>query len=179
MLGFEAVSLSQASATGLNLAALVTQKLITAAPTGTLTIPDDGSGRGAPALAWLHANCGTSCHNPSPGSSAGATALLLRLDVSAPDGGVQTLGAYTATNTYTTSVNVAPTAEPYAGLGWKRITPHDTFALDGGLPGASLIPYAAGKRNAPGLQMPPIDTNIPDIADVAQLQDWITNGNFP
>ncbi|HEY2518176.1 MAG TPA: hypothetical protein VGI39_45210, partial [Polyangiaceae bacterium] len=64
ILGFEAVSLTSGAAkiTGASLS-----DLVTAAP-GALSVPDDGSGKGAAALAWLHSNCGTSCHSNSPGS---------------------------------------------------------------------------------------------------------------
>jgi hypothetical protein len=181
LLGFEAVSLSQTSSTGLNMSALVAASLLTAAPTGSLIVPDDGSGLGAPALGWLHANCGNACHNPSPSAFAASTGLLMRLEVSTdPDAGVQTLGAYVDTDTYRTAVNVTPNLQPYADDGWKRITPHDTFGIgDGGLPGVSLIPYRDETRNNTQLQMPPIDSHIPDLADVAIVKNWITNGNFP
>ena len=169
ILGFEAVSLvsAKASITGASL-----KDLVTSAP-GALTVPDDGSGKGAPALAWLHSNCGTSCHSNSPGSAAGSTGLWLRLEVGS-DG---TLGAYKDTNTFKTAVNIPCTLQPYGGYGWKRITPHDAFSIDGGLEGSSLLPVMAEKRNDP-LQMPPIATHVTDTADVAALKDWITNGNF-
>jgi hypothetical protein len=179
LLGFEAVSLSQPSSSGLNMAQLVAQGLLTNNPTSTLAIPDDGTGKGAKAIGWLHANCGTACHNNGPSSFAGATGLWMRLEVQ-PDG---TLGDFFHTNTYRTAVNVQPLLAPYASEGWKRILPNDTFLPnDAGTEtaeGLSLIPFRDGKRNESGLQMPPIGSNIPDLADVAMVRDWITNGNFP
>jgi hypothetical protein len=175
VLGVEAVSLAQASATGVTLASLVSAGTLTQPPTGSLTIPDDGTGLAAPALAWMHANCGTSCHSASPGATAASTGLLLRLEI-AGSGSTTTLGDVAHTNAYTTSVNITPQLSPYSGEGWHRITPNDTF--DGGI-GTSLIPFMAGSRNDPELQMPPIDTATPDIADLAALKHWITNGTFP
>ena len=177
ILGFDAVSLSSPRAAGLNMAALTSKGLLSAPPSGTLTIPDDGTGRGAPALGWLHANCGTSCHNSSPGSAAGSTGLWLRLDVVSANG-TQSLGDYTSTNTYQTAVNVPARLAPYGDLGWRRISPNDPFTVSQGSVGTSLLPLMVTKRND-ALQMPPIDTHVTDDADVAMLRDWITNGAFP
>jgi hypothetical protein len=170
LLGFEAVSLSQPTATGMTVQVLAAQSLLTTNPTSSLAIPNDSTGKAAGALGWMHANCGTACHNGSPGSFAGATALWLRLDVQA-DG---TLGALKDTNTWKTAVGVTPDLEPFRGRGWKRITPNDPFVGDG----LSLLPYRDGKRNETGIQMPPIATSIPDLANDAMVKDWIKNGNF-
>jgi hypothetical protein len=181
LLGFEAVSLSQSSASGLDMTALLAGSLLTTPPSAALVIPDDGTGLGAPALGWLHGNCGTSCHNTSPGASAATGGLLLRLEASTgADGGAPTLGAYTETNTYLTTVNVPASLAPFAADGWKRVTPHDTFAIDdAGLPGTSLVPYCAQARNNASVQMPPLASQVADLAGVAVVKDWITNGSFP
>jgi hypothetical protein len=71
-------------------------------------------------------------------------------------------------------VGVTPDLEPFRGRGWKRITPNDPFVGDG----LSLLPYRDGKRNETGIQMPPIATSIPDLANDAMVKDWIKNGNF-
>ncbi len=152
LLGVEAVSLAQTSATGVTIA--------------TLT---------APALAWLHSNCGTSCHSASPSANAAYTGLLLRLDVSQGDAGLS-LGDVYDTNTYVTSVNITPQLDPFDGEGWHRITPNDTF--DGGI-GTSLVPFCAGSRGVASVQMPPIDTAVPDITDLTALKAWVSRGNFP
>jgi hypothetical protein len=178
VLGFEAVSLSTSMAKGLTMSALVSRGILSAPPSGTLQIPDDGTGLAAPALGWLHANCGTSCHNGSPGATASETGLLLRLEVLSQRG-TQTLGALTDTNTFQTAVNVPANLAPYGGLGWRRITPNDPFTVIDGEEGTSLLPLMAEKRNDATLQMPPIATHVPDEADVAALRAWIQNGSFP
>jgi len=175
LLGVEAVSLAQPSASGVTLATLISGSLLTTAPVGPLTIPDDGTGLAAPALAWMHANCGTSCHSASPGATAASTGLLLRLEIATTDAGAS-LGNVVNTNTYVTAVNITPQLSPYSGEGWHRITPNDGF--DGGI-GTSLIPFMAASRNVPNLQMPPIDTSTPDIADLTALKKWISSGSFP
>jgi len=168
LLGVEAVSLAQPSASGVTLATLISGSLLTTAPVGPLTIPDDGTGLAAPALAWMHANCGTSCHSASPGATAASTGLLLRLEIATTDAGAS-LGNVVNTN-------ITPQLSPYSGEGWHRITPNDGF--DGGI-GTSLIPFMAASRNVPNLQMPPIDTSTPDIADLTALKKWISSGSFP
>ncbi len=170
LLGFEAVSLSQPTATGMTVQVLEAEGRLTANPTSALAIPNDSTGKAAVALGWLHANCGTACHSNSPGSFAGATGLWMRLEVQA-DG---TLGGLKETSTWKTAVGVAVDLEPFRTRGWKRITPNDPFVGDG----LSLLPYRDGKRNEEGLQMPPIATSIPDLADDALVKDWIANGNF-
>ncbi len=176
LLGVEAVSLAQTSATGVTIATLTAASQLTVVPpAGSLVIPDDGTGLAAPALAWLHSNCGTSCHSASPSANAAYTGLLLRLDVSQGDAGLS-LGDVYDTNTYVTSVNITPQLDPFDGEGWHRITPNDTF--DGGI-GTSLVPFCAGSRGVASVQMPPIDTAVPDITDLTALKAWVSRGNFP
>ena len=43
------------------------------------TIADDGTGHAAQALAWLHVNCGTSCHTGTSTATAYGTGLRLRI----------------------------------------------------------------------------------------------------
>ena len=43
-----------------------------------LTIGDDGTGKDAPALVWIHENCGITCHNANEGSSGYGAGMLLR-----------------------------------------------------------------------------------------------------
>ena len=60
ILGFDQVLLGLPEADGLTLNALAQQGALTVPPASTtLTIGDDGTGAAAPALAWLHVNCGT------------------------------------------------------------------------------------------------------------------------
>ena len=81
ILGFEPVSLGLPGATGLTLATLAAENRLSQPPAQVeLTVGDDGTGVDAPALRWLHVNCGTSCHNANPNATAYSTGLRMRLD---------------------------------------------------------------------------------------------------
>jgi hypothetical protein len=171
ILGFEAVSLSSPTSkfAGQSPAMPAVAPLLTAAPPA-LVVPNDASGKAQDALGWLHANCGTACHNPSPSSFAGVTTLFMRLEIG-PSG----LGNYTDTNTYRTAVCQPArfVQDPPAGLpGWTRIRPHEDWTR-------SLIPFRDSRRNDPFIQMPPLASNIPDLAGSKLVQDWVVNGSFP
>ncbi len=180
ILGFDAVSLSSpASKFGATAPAInALLALITNPPPANnlMQVPDDvaasppGSSRGGLALGWLHANCGTACHNNSPSSFAGVTGLFMRLEV-----GAAGLGAYTETSTYKTSVCVGArfSQDPPVGMvGWTRIRPKEPFER-------SLIPYRDSRRNDPFIQMPPIASQLPDLVGSKWVQDWVTMGSFP
>ena len=171
VLGFDAVSLSSPKSKfqGQTPAMIAVASLLTQPPAALLTIPDDATGKAAPALGWLHANCGAACHNPSPSSFAGVTGLFMRLEVGP---GTTGLGAYEATNTYKTSVCQTSRfqSDPPPG-GWVRIVPKDLTK--------SLLPFRDGRRNDPFIQMPPIASNIPDLEGVKLVQDWVMTGTFP
>ena len=180
ILGFDAVSLSSpqskfgTTAPAMNgLVALITNP----PPANNLMqVPDDlpampaGSSRGGKALGWLHANCGTACHNNSPSSFAGVTGLWLRLEV-----GATGVGAYTSTNTYLTSVCKTArfvTDIPIGSAAWTRVRPGEPFEN-------SLIPFRDSKRNDDRIQMPPIASSIPDLEGSKWVQEWVTLGSFP
>jgi hypothetical protein len=159
VLGFEAVSLASPRATGLTLSALVARGLVTSAPSRPLAVP----GAGTPAegaLSWLHANCGTACHNRSPEAFAGVTGLFMRLDVA-------TLGSVQATDAWQTAVGQPSGFQPSPDAGFSRIAPGDVAH--------SAIPFRDGTRDDQGqsFQMPPIDTHLVDTADVAAVKAWI------
>ena len=159
VLGFEAVGLSIPGATGLTLAELVKLGLVTNAPSAPIVIP--GTPVESAAIAWLHANCGNSCHNTSPDAWASYTGLVMRLSV----GQMQSVGA---TSTYQTAVNVVSGFQPIPGESFDRIAP--------GNPALSAILYRASRRDTPqdpSVQMPPIGTNIVDTEGVALVQAWI------
>jgi hypothetical protein len=175
ILGFEAVSLSQEGANP-SIDDLYARGLITDPPSTALVIPSDAydieNDRGAKALAWLHTNCGTSCHNSSRNAVAKITGLDLRLDVG--DAG---LGPIEATNAYETSVGKksefqdgAPVGGGCPGGGFCRIVPGD--------PAHSLVLFRASHRGDSELQMPPFGTNLDDTEGLALLRDWIESGSF-
>jgi hypothetical protein len=162
ILGFEQVSLGLSGAMGLTLPELVAEQLISPVPARTsLTVGDDGTGAAAVPLAWLHINCGTTCHSENANSTAYGAGMRLRLDPTQLD------GRSSADFLSRTTTLGAPATTP-AWLGQPRIVPGD--------PSHSLLVElitSRGKDNAVGNQMPPIDTNIVDTTDAQNVIDWI------
>jgi hypothetical protein len=168
ILGFEQISLGLAGAQGVTLSQLVSEGLVAPAPSQTsLTIGDDGTGLAAPALGWLHINCGVTCHNTNSTSTAFGAGMRLRLDPALLDGRALTASTI---DSLRTTVGVAATTPGWIQpVPWTRIVPGD--------PGHSLLVQlisSRGKNNAVGGQMPPIATAIVDSADVAKVVQWIT-----
>jgi hypothetical protein len=161
VLGFEAVGLSLPTSAGLNLAALQQKRLLSKALAAHPTVPGDPATSAA--LVFLHANCGTSCHNRGASAGAGATGLYLKLTVDA-------MGALPATaqatDTWITSYKVPSQLTPYgyeAGGFW-RIAPGD---------GAhSSILWTISRRDGVA-QMPPIASHLVDQNDVQRVSAWI------
>jgi hypothetical protein len=168
VLGFEAVNLGLPEAQGVVLATLVNEgRLSHPPPTTSLTIPNDDTNKAAPALGWLHTNCGLTCHNSSPGAACGYRGLNLRLSFDELHPADGSPARVTNLAAYTTSVNV-PSSLPDAG--YARITP--------GSPTMSAIPRLAGARKpAASAQMPPIVSHLVDAAGVAAIDDWIAAMN--
>jgi hypothetical protein len=161
VLGFEMVGLAMPQSSGLNLQAIAQQGLLTSPPVATPTIPGDPTSAGA--LAFLHANCGTSCHNRGADANGGATGLFLKLIVDARGALPATPQA---TDTWATSYKVPSNFTPggYDAGGFWRIKPADVAH--------STIPWRTSRRD--GLaQMPPLETHVVDQNDVKLLGDWI------
>jgi hypothetical protein len=158
VLGVEAVGLSMPGATGLGMSQLISEGLITNAPTTPIAVP--GTATEKAALSWLHANCGNACHNRSPYAYAGSTGLWMRLDV-------ERLSTVNTTDTYQTAVNVVSGFQTTPTSKYYRIKP--------GNAAQSAIPFRAGYRDTTGegFQMPPIDSHAIDTTDVTVLKTWI------
>jgi hypothetical protein len=171
ILGIEAVSLGLPTAQGVTLASLAAEGRFSKAPPVTvITIPNDNAGTAAPALAWLHANCG-SCHNSNPNAPAAFTQLFLLLRPSqlVPEAGT---AAVTDLDSYKSSVNATSMRDNTdAGAPYKRIVAKD--------PSASLVSILSGRRAPPGTdpdaqnQMPPLVSHQVDTAGHALLDAWI------
>lgn len=177
LLGFDAVGLGTPAAMGVTLALLksgfdtsdagtgdagTTKTLLTAPPAKTsIVIPEDATGKATAAIGFLHANCGLSCHNALPDSSASFTKLYMRLSatqlLAAAPVKVRDLDAFKLT------VNVAPTAVPRDGF--FRIKPKDVAH--------SLIHYLASGADK-SKPMPPSFVHTPDPAGIPALAGWIT-----
>jgi hypothetical protein len=158
ILGFEAISLSSPLAMGLPMATLVADGLLTSPPATPLTIPGDATASAA--LGWLHANCGTACHNSSHYALAGPTGFFMRLEAAK-------LSSVQATDTYLTGVNITATFKEPDGGSILRIAPRD--------PTDSCVVFRAGYRDTHGekIQMPPDDTHVVDSADLDVVKSWI------
>ena len=150
VLGFDAVGLGLAGGSGL--LALVSEGRFTTPP-GPVAIPDDGTGRAAPALAWLHVNCGTSCHNENPNATGYPIGLRLRLrtgELGGPPTGWQSRAS-----------TIGVPAKNEEGT---RIVPGD--------PDASLLVQRFAVEGA--LRMPPIGSDVVDADGVAKVRAWIS-----
>jgi hypothetical protein len=159
ILGFEAVNLGLQGATGLTLDELAKRGLLSAAPPQTsLRIGDDGTGFNAPALAWLHTNCGLTCHNSNENAIAYGAKMVLRLDPAWLDGTPPT----STWDPLRTTVGVPAVSGSLAGT--PRIAPGD--------PEGSAIFQLIHQRGE--LQMPPPPlSRLVDTADVANVAVWI------
>ena len=74
VLGFEAVALSSPGASGITMATLKSDNLLTDPPAAPLVIPGDA--KAVAALGYLHMNCGTSCHNRDNSNDAVSSGLF-------------------------------------------------------------------------------------------------------
>ena len=161
VLGFEQVSMGLPAATGLTLTELVARALITPVPARTNLRIGDGSGLDAPALGWLHINCGVTCHNGNENAQGFGAKMLLRLDPSTLDG---TRPDPKTWDPLRTTLGVACVSGSVAGQ--PRIVPGD--------PAASVLVQLTGQRGT--LQMPPLATRVVDVANVTVLSAWIREG---
>ncbi len=162
VLGFEAVSLAMPKSAGLNLQAVRQGQMLAHDPGGTPSVPGDPTTSAA--LSFMHANCGTSCHNRGPDAAGGATGLFLKLTV---DGSGNLPSSPDQTDAWTTSVNVPSSLTPYgvdAGGFW-RVHPGD--------PAHSSIVWTSSRRDGV-VQMPPIDSQLVDQNDVQLLTSWVS-----
>jgi hypothetical protein len=160
VMGFDAVSLSSPAASGLAMPSLLTQKLLTAPPTSPLTIPGDAAT--AAALGYLHANCGTACHNRGDGE-AHSIGFFMRLDVA-------TLGSVQTTDAWRTGMNVA------AYFAVPGVEAPKIFAPCS--PETSAAYYRMSVRdgvNTPyiGSQMPPIASHVIDPNGLGLVAAWL------
>ena len=160
VLGFEAVGLGLPGAQGLTLAALAGQGLLAPAPTKTsFTIADDGSGKAAPALAWLHANCGVSCHSQNTSSMANGTGEHFRIEVA-------WLASGQSATTYDSETTTVDVPAQIFDTGQMRIAPGD--------PDHSVVMELAGARNADySNQMPPVASKVVPADAIRDVRAWI------
>lgn len=165
VLGFEAVGLGIPGASGLTLDKLAASERLTVKPSATtLVVPADASGFAAPALGWMHSNCGLSCHNTSPGAFALGKGMDLRLTYAGLRPSNGSMPTVPSLASYRTTVGVAA-GRPAGAL--ARIVP--------GSAATSAIPMLASNRDAlnPYAQMPPGLSHVVDEAGLSSLRNWI------
>jgi hypothetical protein len=159
ILGFDEVGLGLPGAQGLTLAQLRDMGLITPVLSSTsLSIGDDGTGLDSLAMAWLHVNCGVTCHNANPTAAGYGAGMRLRLDPAQLDGTPPDASTW---DILKTTLNVACVSGSLAGQ--PRIVPGDVVD--------SVVHKLIDERGA--LQMPPIASLEIDTADVAVVAAWI------
>ncbi len=138
------------------------EQLITPPPARTsLIVGDDGTGVAAAPLAWLHINCGVSCHNANSNSTAYGSGMLLRLDPTLLDGR-SSAGFDSRTTT------LGQLANNPMWTGQTRIVPGD--------PSHSLLVKLITNRgtdNPVANQMPPIASSLVDTTDTQAVIEWI------
>ncbi|HVT05909.1 MAG TPA: hypothetical protein VHO67_00545 [Polyangia bacterium] len=161
VLGFEAVALSSSGASGVTMATLKAENLLTDPPAAPLVIPGDA--KAVAALGYLHMNCGTSCHNRDNSNDAVSSGLFLRLDVA-------TLGSVQSTDTWTTGMNVTASHGIPGVADSKELVPCDVAS--------STVYYRMSVRDGVGnmlykTQMPPIASHQVDQAALATVAAWL------
>ena len=127
-----------------------------------MTVGDDGTGAAAAPLAWLHINCGASCHNDNSNSTAYGSNMRLRLDPNQLDG--RSSSGFDARTTTIGALATTP-----AWIGQPRIVPGD--------PTHSLLVKLISNRgtdNPVANQMPPIASSLVDPTDTKDVIAWIS-----
>lgn len=161
LLGLEAVALALPTARGVTLESLAAAGALTQPPaTTTITLPEDGTGKAAAALGYLHANCGMPCHSSRGLGHETELVMRLRADEFWP-----TPLPVSELDTYIGTIDKQPItgAVKSAFPGANRITPgsHDQ----------SLVWSLSHRRGE--YQMPPLVSHAIDEAGTANLADWI------
>lgn len=123
-----------------------------------LSVPGDEVERKA--LAYLHANCGVSCHNTTVDATANPSGLYLRLEVDSLESPHATSAA--------TAINQLP--GPNAKLGGLPEVMYYDFRP--GDPARSLV-FARMSHRGSETAMPPLGTHVVDPAGVAAVEAWI------
>jgi hypothetical protein len=162
VLGFEVAGLSMPKSSGLNLQALKQQGSLSNPPAMIPSLPGADQAT-SDALSFLHANCGTSCHNRNPSAGANVYGLYLKLTVDAA-------GAFPSTaqqtDSWVTTYRVPSMLTPYGvdSGGFWRIAPGDASH--------SSIAWTTSRRDSVA-QMPPLASHLVDANDVLLLDSWI------
>lgn len=176
MLGIDATSLGLPGATGLTLQALSDKKLLTAEPAAkTLAYPTStpalGGDKAGPALAWLHINCGSACHNQEFGPGGKQTGLYMRLK------GTDLMP--TVTTVDKTDVFTSAVCKDSNHLDAPSTTAKLKFIRPGNVAKSWLSTISNQRYPAAPSQMPPDYTHAVDVQGHKLLEDWIAAMTTP
>lgn len=160
ILGFELFGLAEKTARGVTLQDLLDEGRIEteATPEGA-QLPEELDPKARAAVAWMHVNCGSACHNRSPDSEARETDLLMRLEyeqlrrlrpgnLNDLDPIANTVGIDATTKEWVNEVRVVP-----------------------GEPGRSLLFRLVSSRGEE--QMPPLVSNVVSEDGTRRVREWI------
>jgi hypothetical protein len=167
VLGFDLIGTGISTAQGTTLANLLTKGLLTRAPPSTkIVVPEDATQKAAPALAWIHMNCGVTCHSPNLGALGGYSGIRLKLLTNQlfPEAGVAKVGDQ---DTYVTNANMMSRLIPN-GHSYLRIAPGNSAQSL-----LTLMTLARAPDSGPFDPMPPLVSHVADTADVRLIQAWI------
>jgi hypothetical protein len=172
VLGFEAVSLAAPGASGLTYAELRARGLLSnngsAVPEpAKLQVP--GAGATYDALGYLHANCGTTCHN----ANGGGARFSLRVDFDSVAG--STPAAVTGTTAFREAINQESSWQPAPPDGGAAPRAYRIRPLD---PTRSSVVVRMAERDGRS-QMPPIGSHKVDDAALSTIRSWIALMNQP
>lgn len=162
VLGFDAILLGLPGASGLTLPELIQAgRLTDASRVSALALADDGTGYGARALPWLHANCGVSCHTANSAAEAYSTGLQFRLLAADLDG----------SSTADVAARLTTIGVPAVTQRWRG-----GVRLVAGLPADSLMYKLLSTRDpmSPRDRMPPIASRIVPADGARLIADWIS-----
>lgn len=157
LLSVSAIQLSK-EGIGTTLQSLAQAGLLSHPPESGRDFPAPGSAVESTALGYLHANCGSSCHNPSGTASSAIPNMNLRLS---PEH-----RKVAETPTFLTTVGQALTKFKREGY-THRIVPGDAAK--------SALLYRMTQRGTDGQQMPPMATEFADESGVATVTTWINS----
>jgi hypothetical protein len=159
ILGWDFVMLGE-GATGVTARTLAEQGLLTGHDPALLDIELPGDAVEKAALAYLHANCGVSCHNTTTNAVGNPSGLYLNLEVSALESPLTTAAA--------AGINHIPAPNAKIG-GLPEMTWYDFRPGD---PERSLVLARMSVRGS-DTGMPPLGTHVVDQAGVDAVRAWI------
>ncbi len=161
ILGWDFVMLAE-GASDLTARDLADEELLSGLDASLLNLSIPGDEVERPALGYLHANCGVSCHNTTTFAAANPSGLYLRLNVDEMSD-VHTTAAAGGIN-HEPSPNADYSQLPEPDLDYFDFRPLD--------PERSLVLARMNYRGS-GSAMPPLGTHVVDPTGIELIRAWI------